>query len=73
MASLKCRGERLEGGIGMAARERRDAVGNSRGESSSTRHQHSEFGCVFAPDAKCFENPKGRSGPRRRVRRADVA
>ena len=33
MAPLKRRGERLEGGIGMGARERRDAVGNVRGES----------------------------------------
>jgi len=73
MAPLKRRGERLEGGIGMGARERRDAVGNVRGESSGPPHQRSEFGCILAPDADRFDNAKGRAGPRRRARRAEVA
>jgi hypothetical protein len=55
MAPLKCRGERLEGGVGMHARERRDAVGNIWSESSSTRYQRSEFGWICVPDAERFE------------------
>jgi hypothetical protein len=59
MALLKCRGERLEGGVGMHARERHHSVGNIWSESSSSRHQRSEFGWICAPDAERFENAKG--------------